>query len=31
VVQVLQAIVLLSFLGYAWAREQRARREGGAA
>jgi ABC-type uncharacterized transport system permease subunit len=30
VVQVLQAIVLLSFLGYAWARERRLRREGGA-
>ena len=28
VVQVLQAVVLLSFLGYAWAREQRLRREG---
>lgn len=31
VVQVLQAIVLLSFLGYAWAREQRLRREAGGA
>jgi len=29
VVQVLQAIVLLSLLGYAWARERRLRQEGG--